>query len=44
MGHKPMSLDHVLECLLAHQPFEGLQLREGRVRPSAEPGLGVRPA
>jgi L-Ala-D/L-Glu epimerase len=31
-------------ALLADQPFEGLELRDGRVLPSAEPGLGVHPA
>jgi L-Ala-D/L-Glu epimerase / N-acetyl-D-glutamate racemase len=30
--------------LLASSPFEGLELSEGRVLPSAEPGLGVHPA
>jgi L-Ala-D/L-Glu epimerase len=30
--------------LLATSPFEGLELSEGRVLPSAEPGLGVHPA
>jgi L-Ala-D/L-Glu epimerase len=29
--------------LLAEQPFSGLELRDGRVTPSAHPGLGVRP-
>jgi L-alanine-DL-glutamate epimerase-like enolase superfamily enzyme len=29
--------------LLAEQPFTGLELRDGRVTPSAHPGLGVRP-
>jgi L-Ala-D/L-Glu epimerase / N-acetyl-D-glutamate racemase len=30
--------------LLAEEPFRGLGLVDGRVLPSAEPGLGVRPA
>jgi L-Ala-D/L-Glu epimerase len=30
--------------LLAEQPFTGLRLEDGRVLPSAEPGLGVAPA
>jgi L-Ala-D/L-Glu epimerase / N-acetyl-D-glutamate racemase len=30
--------------LLADEPFRGLGLVDGRVLPSAEPGLGVRPA
>jgi L-alanine-DL-glutamate epimerase-like enolase superfamily enzyme len=30
--------------LLAEQPYEGLELRDGRVLPSDAPGLGVRPA
>ena len=30
--------------LLASSPYEGLELRDGRVLPSSDPGLGVRPA
>jgi L-alanine-DL-glutamate epimerase-like enolase superfamily enzyme len=30
--------------LLAEEPYTGLELRDGRVLPSAEPGLGVSPA
>jgi L-Ala-D/L-Glu epimerase len=30
--------------LLADEPFSGLRLRDGRVMPGADPGLGVRPA
>ncbi len=30
--------------LIAEDPYRGLRLEEGRVLPSAEPGLGVRPA
>jgi L-alanine-DL-glutamate epimerase-like enolase superfamily enzyme len=30
--------------LLADEPYEGLELRDGRVLPGADPGLGVGPA
>ena len=30
--------------LLADEPFTGLRFHDGRVLPSAEPGLGVVPA